>query len=314
MRHGRPVLALHVDGEPPAPWQEAFEAALPAWEVVSGPVAAETAERVAVAVVWAPPPGYLGAFPRLALVVSVGAGLDHLASDPSRPAAAAVLRREEPEGARSMAEFVLMQVLLHHRGVGLNILDRHHRGWEPLTRGPLAGCRISVLGFGPMARATADLLAAFGCSVTAWSRSPRAHGTVTVLSGWDRFDALFPDFDLVINLLPSAPETRGLIDARRLALMRPGAGFINVGRGDAVVQSALLAALDAGHLALASLDVLPTEPPAPDDPVWTHPRVILTPHVASLPLPTAFAAWVAGRLVEEGRATPNLPQQEHAAG
>ena len=288
-----PALALHVEGDPRGPWIEGFAAAFPGWQVRWSDAIGPLADRVELAVVWAPPSGFLGGFPRLRRIVSVGAGTDHLDSDPSRPPAIPVITRQDPASTRAMAEFVLMQALLHHRAVGQSLLDRAARAWDPQTRGPLAGCRISLLGFGPMARATAELLEQFGCLVTAWSRSPKPHDTIEVRSGWDRLDDLFRTPDLLVNLLPSTPETRGLIDSRRLALLPRGAGFINVGRGDIVEQPVLLRALDTGHLALASLDVLPREPPPADDPVWTHPRVLLTPHVASLPLHGAFAAWVA---------------------
>jgi glyoxylate/hydroxypyruvate reductase len=195
-----------------------------------------------------------------------------------------------------MAEFVLMQVLLHHRRIADSLTHARARRWAPEPRGPVGSCRISVLGFGPMGQATAELLVQFGCKVTAWSRTPKSSAIVNVEAGWSKLDSMFLEPDLLINMLPSTEETRGLIDERRLGLLPRGAGFINVGRGDAVEQSALLRLLDAGYLSLASLDVLPSEPPAADDPVWTHPRVILTPHVASSPVPAEFAAWVATKI------------------
>ena len=195
-----------------------------------------------------------------------------------------------------MAEFVLMQVLLHHRRIADSLIHRLARRWAPEPRGPVAGCHISILGFGPMGQAAAELLVQFGCKVTAWSRTPKSSAIVNVQAGWSKLDSMFLEPDLLINMLPSTEETRGLIDERRLRLLPRGAGFINVGRGDAVEQSALLRLLDAGYLSLASLDVLPSEPPAADDPVWTHPRVILTPHVASSPVPAEFAAWVATKI------------------
>jgi glyoxylate/hydroxypyruvate reductase A len=291
------ALVIHVEGEDPAPWLAAFHAAFPHWRVLrSDQVDARAIDQVAVAIVWAPPPGFLGQFPNLRQIVSIGAGTDHLASDPSRPLKVPVLPRQEPASTRMMAEFVLMQALLHHRRIGDSIMHRSARRWEPEPRGPVAGCRISILGFGPMAQATAELLLQFGCQVAAWSRAPKSSATVTVRSGWSELDAMFQGVDLLINLLPSTEETRGLVDERRLGLLPRGAGFINVGRGDAVDQAALLRLLDSGHLSLASLDVLRSEPPAADDPVWTHPRVILTPHVASSPIPADFAAWVATKI------------------
>lgn len=200
---------------------------------------------------------------------------------------------------RTMAEFVLMQVLIHHRRVWISVLGRPAKRWDQVTCGPLAGLRIGILGFGPMAQASAELLLGFGCSVTAWSRQPKSHQGVVLRSGWDNLDGLFEVSDILINLLPSTDETRGLIDERRLALLPQGAGFINVGRGDIVEQATLLHFLDAGQLSLASLDVLSTEPPIAADPVWTHPRVFLTPHIASLPIPNLFALWVASELGQQ---------------
>ena len=295
---GAPILVVHVEGEPNGPWVDALAEACPQWRVLSGAGGASAwAHAVRLAVVWDPPPGFFGRFPALERIVSVGSGLDHLRRDPSRPPHVPVFPRRDPAGHRTMAEFVLMQVLLHHRGLGPALFaDRIERHWAPLTRGPLSGARVAILGFGPMAQASAELLAGF-CHVTAWSRSPRTHPVITVRSGWEQFDGMFADADILVSLLPSTNETRRLIDARRLGLLPRGAGLINVGRGDAVDHDALFDLLDAGHLALASLDVLPVEPPSALDRVWTHPRVILTPHIASVTDPVSFARWMAADLL-----------------
>jgi len=288
------TIAIQVDGEEPGPWLDAFRRTFPNWRVLAGAeIVKREADQVVAAVVWAPPPGFLGRFPNLRQIISIGTGIDHLSSDPSRPPHVPIVPRQDPASIRAMAEFVLMQVLLHHRRLGDSIRDRSARLWRPETRGPVAGCRISLLGYGPMGQATAELLLQFGCDVTVWTRTARPNATVKLRSGWGELDAMFPPADLLINLLPSTDETRGLVDDRRLGMLPRGAGFINVGRGDIVDGATLLRCLDAGHLSLASLDVLPSEPPAADDPIWTHPRVILTPHVASLPIPVSFAAWLA---------------------
>ena len=288
------VIAVHVEGEPPEPWLDAFRKALPGCSALAGAeIDAKVAEQVVAAVVWAPPPGFLGRFPKLQRIISVGTGIDHLASDPSRPPHVPVIPRKDPASIRAMAEFVLMQALMHHRRIGDAIVDRSARLWRPEIRGPIAGLKVSLLGYGPMGQATAELLLQFGCEVTAWSRTARSVAATTIRSGWLELDAMFKQAELLVNLLPSTEETRGLIDDRRLDLLPRGAGFINVGRGDVVDQATLLRRLDSGHLSLASLDVLPSEPPQPDDPIWTHPRVILTPHIASLPVPALFAKWAA---------------------
>jgi glyoxylate/hydroxypyruvate reductase A len=289
-----PALAVHSDGEPSDVWVKAFRRVLPKWTIVgSESIAPDVAERVEAVVIWAPPPGFLGQFPRLRKIVSIGAGLDHLASDPSRPLHVPVVPRRDPVSIRAMAEFVLMQTLIHHRRIGDAIADRSAKLWRPELRGPLGGLPVSVLGQGPMGRASAELLAQFGCKVVGWSRSPRPNATVPVRSGWSELDSIFSIAQILINMLPSTPETRGLIDDRRLRLLPSGAGLINVGRADALDQAALIRHLDSGALALASLDVTAVEPPNPSDPVWRHPRILLTPHIASLPDPAAFAEWAA---------------------
>jgi glyoxylate/hydroxypyruvate reductase len=288
------AMVVHVEGEDPSPWRQALRSAFPHWRVLqSDEIDASAIRQVTVAVVWAPPRGFLGQFPNLKQIVSMGAGTDHLRSDPSRPLEIPVLPRQEPASTRMMAEFVLMQVLMHHRRIGESMVDRVARRWAPEPRGPLAGCKISMLGFGPMAQATAELLLQFGCEVTAWSRTAKPPTAVSVRAGWSALDSMFERADLLINLLPSTDETRGLIDDRRLNMLPRGAGFINVGRGDVIEQAKLLRFLDSGHLSFAYLDVLSSEPPAADDPIWTHPRVILTPHVASAPIPALFAEWLA---------------------
>jgi glyoxylate/hydroxypyruvate reductase A len=290
----RHAIAIHVEGEDQQPWLRAFRAAFPHWRVLRrDEIDARAIREVAMAVVWAPPPGFLGQFPNLRQIVSIGAGTDHLSSDPSRPPDIPVLPRQEPTSTRTMAEFVLMQVLMHHRRIGESLVDRAARRWAPEPRGPVAGLQISMLGFGPMAQTTAELLLQFGCAVTAWSRTQRPGAAIVVRAGWAALDSMFEEADILVNLLPSTEETRGLIDARRMRLLPRGAAFINVGRGDVVNQAEMLRLLDSGHLSFAYLDVLSTEPPAADDPIWTHPRVILTPHVASSPIPALFAEWVA---------------------
>jgi len=287
-----PALVVHSDGEPSHAWVEAFQRVLPQWTVVgSEAMASDIAEHVVAAVVWAPPRGFLGQFPRLRKIVSIGTGIDHLASDPSRPLHIPVAPRRDPVSIRAMAEFVLMQALIHQRRIGDAIADQRARLWRPELRGPLAGVLISVLGHGPMGRASVELLAQFGCKVVAWSRTPRPNGIVAVRSGWSELDSMFSGAQILVNMLPSTAETRGLIDDRRLGLLSKGAGLINVGRADALDQAALIRRLDSGDLALASLDVTLVEPPEPQDPVWRHPRILLTPHIASLPDPTAFAEW-----------------------
>jgi glyoxylate/hydroxypyruvate reductase A len=165
-----------------------------------------------------------------------------------------------------------------------------------------------------MGQAAAAMLAGHGMRVTAWSRTPHAHATVPVLTGTDGLDRVLGEAEILVVLLPSAAGTRAFLSTARIARLPPGAVVINCGRGDTVDLDALLAALDAGHLSGASLDVLPVEPPPADHRVWDHPRVLLTPHVASLPRPAEMAAWVAAILGAGPEGSPEGGGTNRAAG
>jgi glyoxylate/hydroxypyruvate reductase len=290
-------LVIHVEGDHASDWVLPFAEHLPDWDVRwSDGFAQEDADCVEAAVVWQPPAGFLGHFHNLRTIVSVSAGLDHLKGDPSCPTNVRLIRRMDPLSTRAMAEFVLMQVLMQHRLLVTFFAERARRVWAPRAVGPLSSRRVGVLGLGPMGLASAELLQAMGCSVTAWSRSSKDDAPVPFVCGFERLDAFLGSVDTLVNLLPSRPETCNLLSEARLSLLPVGSTIVNVGRGDVLDQRALLRLLDSGHLAAAALDVLPQEPPSPSDPVWEHPKIILTPHVASLPDPAAFGAWVATTL------------------
>lgn len=292
-------LLFQMTGADPAKWVEAFRAALPGRPILT--IADRESPhwtRVTDAVVWRPPEGLLGSLPALERVISTGAGLDHLASDPSCPPHVRIIRRDDPVAIRIMAEYVLAQVLAHHRSLGVYAEAQRARHWKGHLVGPLAERRVTVLGFGPMGAASATLLAQLDAPVTAWTRRPReiAPEGVRLLFGPDGLLAAVAQADTLVVLLPSTPDTRGLVSGDLIERLPQGATLISCGRGDVVDTAAVLAALDSGRVGWATLDVLPQEPPTETDPLWSHPRVTLTPHVASLPRPADLARWVAGLL------------------
>lgn len=292
---GRPGVLFHMEGADPEQWIAALREALPDTPVLTSDRFGDPAwNAVETAVVWRPPSGLLGSLPALRRVISTGAGLDHLRGDPSCPSSVEVIRRDDPIAVRIMAEYVLAQVLAQHRALGIYAANQAHRLWKPRLVGPIAERRVTILGHGPMGAASAALLAALGVRVTAWTRTPRPGPTgYRLVHGVDGLGEAVAAADTLVVLLPSAEGTRGLVDAELLSRLPEGATLVSCGRGDVVDLPAVLAALDAGRLGWATLDVLPQEPPAEDSPVWTHPNLSLTPHVASLPRPQDLAAWVA---------------------
>jgi phosphoglycerate dehydrogenase-like enzyme len=143
----------------------------------------------------------------------------------------------------------------------------------------LRGADVVIWGFGSIGRTLAPHLTALGATVTGAARSARQEGPVTVIDESDLL-ARLPDTDVLIMILPSTPATRGALDAEKLAALPRHAWVVNVGRGDAVDEPALMGALRAKQIAGAALDVTTIEPLPADSPLWDTPNLIITPHAA----------------------------------
>ncbi len=234
------------------------------------------------ALVWKPPQGELKTYPNLKAIFSLGAGIDHLASDPELPKDVPVVRMVEPGLTAGMTEFVIMSVLYHHRFM----LDyaaqaRAHR-WREIDQVPAWERRVGIMGLGVLGGDAAEALVGLRFDVAGWSGGPKDLPGVTSFHGADGFLPFLNRSDILVCLLPLTPETTDILDARAFAALPKGAALISVGRGPQVVEEDLLAALDSGHLDGATLDVFREEPLPADSPFWDHPRVVVVPHVASM--------------------------------
>jgi len=179
-----------------------------------------------------------------------------------------------------MVEWVTGHVLRHHLGVD-TWLSRQDGSWKP-EYPPLArDRRVAMLGLGQLGAACATALVGLNFDVAGWSRTPKRIEGVATFAGDEGLRAALSEAEIVVLLLPLTPETENLMNAERLSLLAEGAVLINPGRGPLVDDEALLASLDAGHLAHATLDVFRVEPLPSRHPFWAHPRVTVTPHVAS---------------------------------
>ncbi len=179
-----------------------------------------------------------------------------------------------------MVEWVVGHTLRHHLGMDRHIINPGHV-WDP-TCPPLARERpVAMLGMGALGTACARALAALNFPVTGWSRSPKEVAGIRCLHGEAGLEAGLRGAAIVVLLLPKTPETENVLDARRLGWLPKGAVILNPGRGPLIDDAALLAALDAGQVGHATLDVFRVEPLPQDHPYWTHPRVTVTPHIAA---------------------------------
>ncbi len=272
------LLATGFDPTESVRWLALLRAALPDETISDDPAARREIE---VALVASPAPGSLRGLPRLALIHSLWAGVDGLLADATVPRHVPIVRMVDPGMNAAMAETALWAVLSLHRGF-FAYAERQRQGvWRAHRQRRADEITVAVLGLGQMGRTVALLLAGQGYRVAGWSRNLQAVPGIETSSGADAMAALLQRADIVVNLLPLTPQTTGLFNAERLALLRPEASLVNLARGAHVVDAALLAALDAGRLRHAVLDVFATEPLPAGHRYWSHPRVTVLPHAAA---------------------------------
>jgi glyoxylate/hydroxypyruvate reductase A len=223
-------------------------------------------------------------FPNLEIVFSVGAGIDQF--DFSRlPPHIPVVRMVEPGIAAGMVEYVTHAVLGIHRQSRLYAAQQHQQQWQAHRVQPAASRRIGVLGLGMLGQAVLQKLSGFGFPCAGWSRSAHSLDGIECHSGSTGLASFLARTDILICLLPLTDDTRGILNHHLLRQLPAGAALINVGRGGHLVEADLLAALADGHLSGAVLDVCEHEPLTPGHPFWSHPAIVLTPHIASMTQP-----------------------------
>ncbi len=286
------ALLFKSDVDRAEPWSEALKKHAPELEVRIWPDAGE-AEEIDYALVWKPPRGLMASYPNLKAIFSLGAGIDHLASDPELPAGVPVVRMVEPGLTTGMTEYVVMSVLMHHRRMPDYAMAQQDRIWALLDVPLAAGRGVGVMGLGVLGSDAAETLAGLGFDVAGWSRSAKEVPGVMSFHGTEQLQAFLARSEILVCMLPSTAETQGLLNSKALGMLPRGAVLINAARGDLLVEDDLLKALASGQITGASLDVFSYEPLVPDHPFWEHPRIVITPHCASITVPDSGARAVA---------------------
>jgi len=266
-------------------WQQALQAALPEARWLDLAAARADPAAVVAAVVANPLPGSLAGRPNLRLIQSLWAGVDRLLADATLPPGVPLARMVDPAMTAAMAETALWATLALHRGFFAYAQRQREGRWRVHAQRRADEVRVSVLGRGQLGSEAARRIAQQGYRTRAWS-----------LREGPPLASLLAETDIVINLLPLTPATRGLIDAGFLAVLPPQASVVNLARGGHVVDADLLAALDSGRLRHAVLDVFHTEPLPAGHAFWQHPRVMLLPHAAALTDPRSAALIAAANL------------------
>jgi glyoxylate/hydroxypyruvate reductase A len=301
------ALVTRGDAAVEEEWRAALAAAMPEETILPfQALNAEQRRQADIAIVANPDPADVAALPNLAWVQSLWAGVERLVGELGA-GAPPIVRLVDPELSRAMAEAVLAWTLYLQRDMPAYARQQRQRVWQALPYRAPSRTRVGLLGLGALGAAAAEDLRRAGFSVAGWSRSGQSLPGIETATGADGLSGLLTRSDIVVCLLPLTADTRGLLDAARLAQMKPGASLINFARGPIVVTHDLIAALDSGHLAHAVLDVFDVEPLPTDSALWDHPRVTVLPHI-SAPTDRASAAGIVAANVRRYRASGAHPE------
>jgi glyoxylate/hydroxypyruvate reductase A len=310
MEKGRILLAL--TGIHPGRWRELLSADR---EVVLEPDGVSD-PSITYAVVWKQRPNLLSSLPNLRVIFSIGAGVDHIFADPTLPDVP-IVKIVADNLTQHMTEYVVWRVLDHHRQGLLYRSQQPKKIWHEPPQRPAGDISVGIMGLGTLGRAAASVLLSLGFPVNGWSRTDRPMKGVSTYSGEAGLIPFLNATDILVVLLPLTPQTQGIINHGVLKELRKrnglgGSVLINAGRGKLQRDVDILRALDDGTLKEASLDVFEVEPLPKTSPLWSHPKVFVTPHAAATSDPIHLVPPMLRQMAayERGEKLDNLVDRE----
>jgi glyoxylate/hydroxypyruvate reductase A len=297
----------------PEAWSKALQAEMPELDVRVSPELGNP-EDIETALVWKAPPGELASLPNLKLITNLGAGVDPILADATIPPHIPVARLGDQVMARMMAQFVTFAVLRHYRGIARYERQQRERRWEYVLPRASYEVPVGVMGIGMLGGAAARMVSSMGFPVVGWGRSPRTIDGIETFYGAEGLGPFLARTEILVCLLPLTSETRHLVDRDVLYRLPRGAKLVNCGRGGTVDEAALLAALEDGQIAEATLDVFETEPLAASHPFWGMDQVLVVPHIGSIAVPEVAARDVAENIRRLRAGQPLLNIVDRARG
>jgi glyoxylate/hydroxypyruvate reductase A len=262
-------------------------------------------DEIEYAVTFRPPHGLLKSLSNLKIVFSLGAGVDGILDDADYPTSVPLVRFVDRTLSREMSQYCVLHVLMHYRMQRCFDHAQAERQWrQTMLPKRTEDTGVGILGLGEIGTATAERLRDLGFRVSGWSRTRRRVAGVESFAGNAELPAFLARSDFLICLLPLTPETGGILDTQLFAQLPKGAFIINAARGGHVVEADLVAALDSGHLGGATLDVFAVEPLPEDSPLWPHPKITVTPHIAAISEAPVAARYIVERIRRFERGEP----------
>ena len=276
-------VVVHIDDA--AQWQAAIAEALPEATVLTSDAPASERANADYLAVWKAPAHLLQEQTQLKGIINLGAGVDYLLKTPGLPKDVPIVKLRDAGMSELMADYVLYGVLHFYRSMDRYAAQQPNAQWQPHAVPDKANWPVGVLGLGAIGSYEASALQQAGFPVLGWSRTPKQISGVRCLHGEDGLNELLNQAQSVVTILPDTAATQHILNAERLAQLPKGASIINPGRGSLIDEQALLDALghdgQPGHLRGALLDVFHEEPLPANNPLWQHPKVIVTPHMAA---------------------------------
>ena len=256
-----------------------------------------------VAVCWKPPPGFFKGR-KFQAIFNLGAGVDALLKDPELPTDTPIVRLEDAGMAAQMEEYVAWAALTYLRNFNVYARQQRNVQWKKLEPRARESFPVGIMGLGLLGQRVARYLAGMGFPVRGWNRSAREIEGVECFAGEASLGAFLAGTRMLVCLLPLTESTHGVLNRALLSQLPPGSYLVSIGRGLHLNETDLLALLDEGQLAGATLDVFPQEPVAPDHPFWRHPGITLTPHISAQTLLDEAMRQIAAKIDAFGRGEP----------
>ncbi|SDL36848.1 glyoxylate/hydroxypyruvate reductase A [Franzmannia pantelleriensis] len=305
-------ILVHIDDA--AGWQAALQQRLPNAEVFTSD---QTVENIDYLAVWKPPAELLERHAGARGIINLGAGVDALLSNPGLPANTPIVKLRDAGMGELIADYCLYGLLHVQRDFDRYRDQQARAEWREHQVIDKSDWPVGVLGLGAIGRHVAGRIATAGFPVHGWSRSPKTLDGISCHHGEEGLYDLLGQVSTLVTLLPNTPETHHLINAETLAALPDGASLINPGRGTLIDETSLLEALGdgerEGRLRSALLDAFPSEPLPSDSPLWQHPRLLITPHMAG-PTPLGAALDQVVETLEAWDAGNEVPTIDRDAG